>query len=194
MPSEIVAENRCFHCTDTYLSLAGAKTPISTHRPPVTSSVWPVTYDASGDAKLLHPKSTGESLPIGRVKVKQTYKSIEAAASSAVPGRARGIVEKAFESVTPGIVRPFAPGIPRATFLPPISIVSPSSLAAVNLPTISSAGSSRKLKRPKMKRGRRDAHRVRMYPKAMVLARTPNTPHSRAMVLVKPTTADLAAA
>jgi hypothetical protein len=40
------------------------KNPISTHRPPVTSSVWPVTYEASGDAKLPHPKSTGELLPI----------------------------------------------------------------------------------------------------------------------------------
>lgn len=36
------------------------KIAISTHRPPVTSSVWPVTYEASGDAKLTHPKSTNE--------------------------------------------------------------------------------------------------------------------------------------
>ena len=36
------------------------KIAISTHRPPVTSSVWPVTYEASGDAKLLRPKSTRE--------------------------------------------------------------------------------------------------------------------------------------
>lgn len=27
-------------------------------------SVWPVTYEASGDAKLRHPKSTSESLPV----------------------------------------------------------------------------------------------------------------------------------
>jgi hypothetical protein len=40
------------------------KSAISTHCPPVTSSVWPVTYEASGDAKLPHPKSTSELLPI----------------------------------------------------------------------------------------------------------------------------------
>jgi hypothetical protein len=120
-----------------------------------------------------------------RTHVKQTHKSIAAAASSAVPGRARGIVEKTFGSETPVDVGAFAPGIPRATFLPPISIVSPSSFAAVNLHVIGSVGSSS-----------RDVftHRVRMYPNAMVLARTPKAPHSCAMVLVKPTMADLAAA
>ena len=37
-------------------------------------------------------------------------------------------------------------------------------------------------------------YRVRIYPNATVLARTPKMPHSFAMVLVKPKMADLAAA
>jgi len=64
-----------------------------------------------------------------------------AAASSAVPGRPRGIDGKALgseETVDVGAFAPgIPPGIPRATFLPPISIDAPLSLAAVRLSMIS---------------------------------------------------------
>jgi hypothetical protein len=106
----------------------------------VTSSVWPVTYETSGDVKLSHTKSTSEfrSASQGlRVKAKQTHKSIAAAASSTVPGRARRINRYTFGSAPPDVVvGGFAPRIQRATFLPSISMATPSSLAAVNLSTI----------------------------------------------------------
>ena len=79
------------------------------------------------------PPKVHWSAPINVSSPRQTYKSIAAAASSAVPGRARGINGKLFGSALPVVAGDFAPGIPRATFLPPISMAAPSSFAAVNL-------------------------------------------------------------
>ena len=90
---------------------------------------------------------------------------------------------------------PCACGIPSATFLPSISIVAPSSFAAVSL---YACVRPRRSARPVGKRVRAHAasgtHRVCTKPKATVLARTPNAPHSLQIVFVSPTTADLAAA
>ena len=62
----------------------------------------------------------------------QTYKRIEPAASSGVPPRRRGIW--GYDSGSWVVVTGrCAPGTPRATFLPSISIVAPASLDAVNL-------------------------------------------------------------
>ena len=55
-------------------------------------------------------------------------KRIEAAASSAVPGRPRGM---SGTCVGPVEAEGLRPGMPRAIFLPPTSIVAPSSFAAV---------------------------------------------------------------
>jgi hypothetical protein len=68
--------------------------------------------------------------------MKQMHNNIAAAASSAVPGRVKGINGYAFGSAPPVLVGAFALGIPRVTFFPPISMATPFSLAAVKLFTI----------------------------------------------------------
>lgn len=94
--------------------------------PPVTSRVCPETYDDSGDARLQNNVQHEDLL----VEVEQgTYNNIAPAASSAVAPRPRGIV--ANNELGSGALA--GAGIPRATFLPSISIVSPSCLAAVKL-------------------------------------------------------------
>lgn len=95
--------------------------------PPVTSSVCPDTNEARGDAKL---QPHGQRLEWKHVahKTRATHKRTPPAASSGVAPLPSGICAK-----VPGPVAFPPPGIPRATFLPSISIAAPSSLAAVSL-------------------------------------------------------------
>ena len=93
-------------------------------RPPVTSRVWPVTYDASGEARL------ERQLVSKRIKIEAgTYNSMPAAASSALAPLCRGMSTKALTLLS----EREASGMPNATFLPSMSMVTPSSFAAVNL-------------------------------------------------------------
>jgi hypothetical protein len=64
--------------------------------------------------------------------MKQSHKSVAAAASSAEPIRRRGMCGYS-SGVACVQVAGFAPGMPSATFFPSISIVAPLSFAAVNL-------------------------------------------------------------
>lgn len=94
--------------------------------PPVTSNVCPETYEARGDARLQKMLL----VVLCSHRGEHTYKSAAAAASSGVPPLLNGMEAYALASAVAGVG---APGTPRATFLPSISIVAPPSLAAVNL-------------------------------------------------------------
>jgi len=63
--------------------------------------------------------------------VLSTHNNTLPAASSGVPPRLRGICVNDSGAVVSGDFA--APGMPKATFLPAISIVAPASFAAVNL-------------------------------------------------------------
>lgn len=122
-------------------------------------------------------------------------KRIPAAASSARPGLPSGMSAVA---LTEGASPPFGlPGMPSGTFLPSISMVSPDSLACVSRVSIhpnawwdgedeGEGGGEVRRELPV------SAARLCQI-LTTVFARTPNAPHSLAMVLVMPTTADFAA-